>query len=406
MRLWCGIMLTACWSGAAAAQTSPFRDLNLFVGGVLTYDDNIFRTPDGVTRAGNQHRSDWIFEPTVSATYTRPLSLGQISLHGSTSYRFYKRNSQLNRENLDFGVNANDRVWRCDVNGDVSFARAQSDLADLIDGGTLVNAQNSLTVGGGVLCGQNGLRPGFQYSHQIVTNSSTLRQISNHQRDSYRVQIGWERPALGRISIYGSIVDGSYPNRPALGPGLPANDEIRTYSAGLSYNREIGVRLKGSVSVGYMKVKPRLKLVPGSKGITFAGNLTFRGSDRISGGLSFSRGSHESNLLGVDYSVNTQLRTTVTYRLSEVVTLNGTAAWTRRQFKTTGLTSGAFDPTGASVILIGRKDSTKEFGLGATFQSFQRLRFALQGTHTERSSGAGGFDYSANRISLTAGLRF
>lgn len=398
MRLWCGVMLAACWSEAAFAQTSPLRDLDIFVGNVLSYDDNVFRTPDGVTRPGTRN-SDWILEPTVSAVYTRPIARGEISLRGLVSYRFYRHNDNLNAENLDFGVNGNTRVAFCNAGGNASFHRQQSDLADIVDGGPLTNVENRLLFGGSLLCGDDiGIRPGVEYSHESVTNDSAIRDISDYRTNTYTARIGYSRPTLGYVSVYGTLSDGAYPNRPAP-PGQPAqstNDKVRTYSVGLAYNRDIGTRLSGSVSVGYMHVKPDLASVPGFKGLTYAGSLTYRGSDRISGLLSFSRSSQQSNLLGVDYTISTVVAGSLHYAFSQVVSLDANASYSRRRFQ-------------SSVFLIGPSsgnDNTKVFGLGLNFQSFKRLVFTLSGSRVMRNSDVPGFDYAANRVSLRTGLSF
>lgn len=396
MKIWCGVMLTACWSGAAVAQTSPLRNLDLFVGTVLTYDDNVFRTPDGVTRPGKQ-RSDWTLEPTITANYTRPLGRGDVSVGGRLAYRFYNRNSELNRENLELRAEATTPVWICDVNTDASIRRAQSDLADIVDGATLKNAETRLQLGAGLLCGDGiGIRPGVEYKFENVTNSSTIRELSDYRRNTYVARIGYARPTFGYLSIYGQIVQGDYPNRIAPAPGFPANDQVTTYSGGIAYNRELGTRLAGSVAVGYMKTKARAG-VPGSKGLTYKGTLSYRGSDRVSGKLSFSRDTQQSNLLGVDYSLQTQFAGSVSYAVSRRVTVTGNASYTRRSFRGTSFVVGA---------PIGSGDRTTQFGALINFQSFRRINFGLSGTHYIRNSPIPGLDYKANRIALTSGLKF
>jgi hypothetical protein len=397
-------MLTACWSGAAVAQTSPLRNLDIFVGTVLTYDDNVFRIPDGVTRPGTR-RSDWSLAPTVTATYTRPLARGDISVSGRLAYQFHKRNTELDRESIGLTARANTALWRCDVSPNLSFQRQQSDLADIVDTATVKNAENRLRLGTGILCGNDsGFRPGVEYIFENVTNSSTIREISDFHRHTYIGRLGYARPALGMISIYGQIQQGSYPNRPALAPGVSVNDEVKTYSGGIAYSREIGTRLSGSVSVGYMKVKARPSGIvgvpgtPGFKGLTYAGSLNYRGSDRISGSLSFERATQQSNLLGVDYSLQTQFSGSVTYAVSRVVSLTGNASYTRRSFRGT-----SFVVPG---VIIGSGDRTTQFGGTINFQSFRRLNFALGATHYIRNSPLPNLDYTANRFMLTSGLRF
>lgn len=400
MKLWCGVMLTACWSGAAVAQTSPLRNLDLFVGTVLTYDDNVFRTPDGVTRPGTQG-SDWILEPTVQATYTRPLARGNISVSGRLGYQFHKRNSELDRENVELGIQGKTALWRCDVSPSARFRRAQSDLADIIGGATVKNAETRLRFGTGISCGNDvGIRPGAEYMFENVTNSSSLREISDYRRHTYTGRIGYSRPTLGYLSLYVRMVDGTYPNRIPLGVGVPINDDVKTYSGGISYEREIGTRLSGSVSAGYMKVKSRPGL-PGSKGLTYAGSLTYRGSDRITASLDFSRDTQQSNLLGVDYAVETQFGGDINYQISRVVGLSANATHTRRSFRGTSYV-GVILPG----VVIGSGDRTTQFGAAVTFQSFRRLNFTLSGTHYIRSSPLSNLDYTANRVALTTGLKF
>jgi hypothetical protein len=145
-----------------------------------------------------------------------------------------------------------------------------------------------------------------------------------------------------------------------------------------------------------MKVKPRLSTVPGHKGLTYAGNLSYRGSDRISGTLNFSRATQQSNLLGVDYSITTQWGGTINYAVSRVVSLSGDASFTKRSFRTSTFL----------VQPIGSGDTSKAFGASINFQSFRRLRFAITGTHFIRNSPLPGLDYTANRVSLTSGITF
>lgn len=394
MRLWYGVMLTACWSGAAVAQTSPLRNLDIFVGNVLTYDDNVFRTSNATAK-----ESDWIIEPTVTVGYTRPLARGSINLGGRLAYRFYTRNSQLNRENIEAYLRGNTALWRCNLTPNASFRRQQSDLADIIDGATAKNAESRIRVGSGILCGNGiGIRPGIEYTYESVSNSSDVRSISDFHRHTVTGRLGYSRPSLGLIALYGTLQQGKYPNRPAGS----ADDEVKTYSVGISYNRELGTRLTGGVHVGYMKVKanpsglPGVSGVPGHTGITYGGDLAYRGSDRISGTLSFSRDTQQSNLLGVDYSLQTQFEGAISYAVSRVVSLTANASHTRRDFRGTSFVIPG--------VVLGAGDRTTRFGGAVTFQSFRRLNFTLSGTHFIRNSPAR--DYTANQIALTTGMRF
>lgn len=396
MRLLSGAVLAALWGQAAIAAAPSGRGLDITTDVALSYDDNVFRAPDGVTRAGG-HRSDMILEPRIGVLLQAPLGPVGVSLDGSLGYRFHRHNKGLDRETMRVGVGANSRLARCDVALNGGYSRGQSDLGDLVGSGGFVNVEDRIIYGANVLCGnQFGIRPGFGYSHVSAKNSARSRKISDYDADTYTASIGYSRPALGMLSLYGSYRDGSYPNRPALGPGLEANDRIRVYSGGMTFSRDIGSRLTGVVSVGYMKVDPRAKSVPNFHGMTYSGALSFRGSNRLSGTINFAREAEQSNLLISTYGVTTQYHVSAKYALTPSISLNAGGGYSRRKFK----------QSSALPVLFTGSDSTKQVSAGVSFATVRRLSFDLSASHIERSGHSGLTNYSANRLTLTTGLRF
>jgi len=371
------------------------RGFNITASATLSYDDNVFRTPDGVTRPG-RHRSDTILTPSIGVGFAAPVGPVQLALEGDVGYLFHRRNPSLDRETVDAALSAASRLMGCDVGVNSAFGRAQSDLADLL-GDRDVNIENRFNAGANLLCGDDiGLRPGISYNYTRVTNSAEIRKQSNYSANTYTASLGYSRPSFGLMSVYGSYRDGSYPNRRELGPGLGANDRVRVYSTGLSYSRSIGSRLSGQGSIGYMKVKPRNDSAPDYSGLTYSGEIGFQGGDRISGSLGFARTADQSNLFLVSYTISTRYDAAVRYALGSSMSLRGGAAYTRRNFKTSLL----------SDVLAGRTDTTKQFDLGLDYSLGRAWRLSLLGTHTTRDSELSALNYSANRIAFTAGLQF
>jgi len=364
---------------------------------MLSYDDNVFRLEKSEA-SPRGHRSDFTLRPSVTAGYERSVGPLQVAVGASVGYTFHRYNKRLNSERLGFNGDANSTLLGCGVALSGSFSRAQSDLEDLVDDpGSKVNIQNSITVGTNVLCGDSyGIRPGFGYSHSIRDNSSRLRSVSDIRSDTYSVQVGYSQPSFGLLSLYGRLYDGRYPNRPSLGPGLSADDGIKSYSGGLSYSRKVGSRLSASASVGYMKTDPNQKGVKGSSGITYSGDISFKGSDRLSGVLGFSRDAQQSNLIAVSYAIVTRYSLDLTYAINRAISLSGGASISRRHFK----------DSPDEVALARGVDKTTRFIGGVDFNAVRRIKLSLSASHERRDADVELFDYTSNRISLTAGLRF
>lgn len=388
------VLAAPVWAGPLDPPL-PVREIDLMAGTSLAYEDNVFRAPDGITRPGTR-RSDYVLAPYLTGRVAAPVGPVALSLSGNLSYQFHDRNPALDRERISLDGTAASRLLACAIEGSARFSRAQSDLADIVGGTSLVNVENRWVLGANALCGDDyGLRPGFGYLHTRVDNSATEREISDFRSDQYSASLGYSRPALGLISIYGSYRDGSYSNRPPLVPGGEANDRVRVWSAGLSFDRSIGTRLGGRASVGWMKVEPRLASVPGFEGTTFSAELGYRGSDRLSGTLSVARTAEQSNLLDVNYSINTRYAATARYVLNERIALSANAAHMRRRFTPTALIP--------SPAFVGR-DRLTQLGLGASYRMGRRLNFELSGSHQHRGADNPALRYDANVAMLSVGL--
>ena len=163
-----------------------------------------------------------------------------------------------------------------------------------------------------------------------ATNSSIIRKANEYVSDNYTASLGYSRPNLGTISLYASYNDARYPRRRFFMPGFPA-DGTQVYSGGLSYERAIGTRLTGSVSVGYTTVNPRLPGVKDFKGANWDAALAYDSRNRIRANLSFSRSVEQSNLLGDSYGVRTGLNLTGEYAFSDRIRLTAGGAYVGRR---------------------------------------------------------------------------
>ena len=109
------------------------------------------------------------------------------------------------------------------------------------------NTEEVASVGGQGQCGSAvGISPGAGYRHTTIRNDTAQFEFNNSNQDTFNANLGYQRPALGRLSLYGNYTKGTYINRNVLGlpdviPGIP-NDGVESYSAGLQFERSIGTR--------------------------------------------------------------------------------------------------------------------------------------------------------------------
>lgn len=398
-----GVLLVS--AGGITDTAAAQRSISATVNTRLTYDSNVLGGR-GVLRDPNvESADDWLLSPSLGVNVTQGLGRQSLTLTGSLGYDFYRRNSELNRENINLnGLGNLQGPAGCAGTLGLGYARRQSDPGDLIlapDGTPLVNVvnvQETRRYSAKVSCGREiGLRPGAGWVRSETRNSG-IRRAQNVSSDTYTASLAYTRPSFGNLSLDGSYRDGRYPNREEL-VGAILNDGIEVYTAGLSYSREIGSRLGGSVSFGYSHVKPKSPLVPKFDGLSYSAAIRFQPSERLNTSLSASRSAEQSNLLAVSYTITTAFSFDGTYALSPRLSSSFGAGFSRRDFESTPLLPGA---------LLGGADDTYDAHLGLRFKPRNRLSMGIEGAYRKRKSNGSSavqlLDYESKRVSLSVGF--
>lgn len=386
-------------SDARAAVSQ--RSISLTPSARLAYDSNVLGGR-GVVRDNVASQDDWVLSPAVGVEIFYPLGRQSVFLSGSLGYEFYRHNSQLNRERIDLNGGANVQgPAGCAAALKLGYGRRQSDLGDLIlapDGSSLVNVvnvQETRRYSADLSCGRAiGLRPGVGYS-RVETRNSSMRRAQDLISDTYSGSLAYTRPSFGSLSVYGSYRDGRYPNRQILTGAVGIGDNIEVYSAGVTYSRNVGSRLSGTVSLGLTKVKPRSPQVPDFSGLSYSAELRFKPSGRLDTRIFASRIAEQSNVLAVSYTITTSYSFGGTYVFSERLSAPFGIGYTKRGFEASPLLPGA---------LTGSSDQTYSASLGLRFRPRQRLTTGLDAAYRKRSSNAGLLDYRSKQVSLSVGL--
>jgi hypothetical protein len=327
--------VAAFGAGHARAQALGGGDeqrMDIGIGVHGYYDSDSVRGQNVLNARPDAQRQDFITEPNITEDIVAPIGRQSVFLNGSLGYRLYTHNSFLNRENIHVSGGFRVQPLRgCSATITGNYVQQQSELYDIIDGFDPRNVEKIGGAGADISCqSASGLTPGLSYRRTRATNSSIIRKANEYVSDNYTASLGYSRPNLGTISLYASYNDARYPRRRFFMPGFPA-DGTQVYSGGLSYERAIGTRLTGSVSVGYTTVNPRLPGVKDFKGANWDAALAYDSRNRIRANLSFSRSVEQSNLLGDSYGVRTGLNLTGEYAFSDRIRLTAGGAYVRRR---------------------------------------------------------------------------
>jgi hypothetical protein len=263
------------------------------------------------------------------------------------------------------------------------------------------NTEERRTIGAQAQCGSAiGLSPSFGYNHSETRNSSPFFQLNDSNQDAFDASLGYQRPSLGRIAIYGSYAKGEYLRRNILGlsstiPGIPL-DGVTSYSAGARFERNIGSRIAGSISVGYTWVDPKAIFSQKFRGNSYSANLNVRPTDRLSIDLLASRAADLSNTVFATFSVTEIYSINGTYRLNQKLALNFGSSHQARDFRQSA-------PTPDQLAFVSKDEFTRAY-VGAVYDLNRRLRLNGLISQQRRQSDNALFNYNNTTVSLGASL--
>lgn len=396
--------------GSAGRPGAATRHINIRANVDASYDSNVFGLSDAlIEQRGIRGRSkdDFSISPSLQIDMFLPVGRQSVYARGSIGYDFYARNTQRDRERINLGLGGNAQVTNtCSVGADANYTRSLSDAGDvfLVDEQQLVrrgNTKEFRSIGAQAQCaGVVGISPSVGYRHAETRNSLEFFQLNDSNQDSFDLSIGYQRPALGRVSVYGTYSKGEYLHRNILGlpgniPGIP-NDGVTSYSAGARFERSIGSRISGAASFGYSWVNPKGIFAQKFRGAVYSLNLNVIPTTRLSVDLTASRSGNLSNNVISSLSVSEVYSINATYRLNQRVDLNVGTSLTKQNFHQTARTID-------QVEFISKDKFTRTYG-GFVYNLNRRLRLNGLVSHQRRSADNPLFRYSNTSATLGVSL--
>lgn len=423
---------TGSFGEATASTPSTIGAVPRAIGGIvrqigvraavdLTYESNVFGV--NAARAGlqagrNRSLDDFTLSPSLQLDLQLPFGARQSAfLQGAVGYDFQLRNSQLNRERISLNGGANLNFGSCagTVNGSISRFRTNAgDIFVLTPTGfdARRNVVQRTGYGAQVQCGGAiGLSPSIGYQHAEIRNSSDLLELNDSNQDSINASIGYQRPSLGRVSIFGSYSKTEFPgrdanfNRRTLAPisndpnpffDPRALDGVTSYSTGIRFERDIGSRIYGAISAGYTWVDPESNFSRRFRGSNYSANISLRPSDRFSLDLGASRSADVSTNLFASFAITEVYSLNGTYQLNPRISLNFGTSYQKRDFR------GPARAPDLTAFLT-NDEFIRAYG-GVAFNLNRRLRLNGLVSQVRRKSDNGLFGFNNTTVSLRASL--
>lgn len=376
-------------SSSAIAQEAREVGFGLHAG--IEHNSNVTRTSPAQAELRGLSLSDTIFTPSATANVVLPVGKQAVFLNGLIGYSFYEKNDQLDREllNLDGGIRGKFGPCAPTLRATYSRGIVQFDDPILIDDAR--NILETKSVGIDVACARPtgfGLVAGA--SRDWSENSLEIAKLSDSRRTSMNVGVSYGRPSLGTVTLFYTRASADYPKR-------LIEDGYDLDAVGLSYSRELGARIEGAVSVSMNRIDPHAPLAGGRRETTgYSANVTYRANSRLALSLLLDRSVTPSTAIGRSYDLTTAYRVGADYELGERVMV--TLGYSRVDRESDGM---------LALPIVQLTDSSVEAVTASVrYRQSDRLSFALTAGREERNTNAPQFDYTNDRIGLSADLAF
>ncbi len=376
-------------SSQASAQEARKLDFGLHAD--VERSSNVARTSTERAALRGITPEDTVFTTLATVDLLAPIGRQSVFLRGSGGYSFYDKNDKLNRERLDFTGGLNAHLGPCSSVVGGGYSRGVNLVDDPILVDNVENIQEVKRANLDLTCqNSTGLGVVAGVSKEWTSNDLASLTSSDYERTRYNVGVSYSRPALGVITVFTTRETTDYQNRI-----LDSGYDLSSY--GITYQRELGARIQGTATVAYTSVDPHTSFGGGSmETTTYAASLTYRASSRLSFSGSLDNSITPSSGPGRDYDIGTAYRLSAEYDLGSRISITVGGARVERESKGIIL---------APTVQLTNSTTDSMFG-SVKYKQSERLSFGLYGGREKRSTNARQFDYSNNRIGVSADVAF
>jgi hypothetical protein len=379
--------------------TDDVRYLTITSDVETTYNTNVAGSDAAGAALRHLTPEDVYVEPAVKIDALLPVNRESIFLTGSVGYDFYDRNTVLDRQEIHLTGGLAARLLRCQPRLTGNFAQYQAHLEELLPGPNtpIATPQNTATQAGvsfDLSCPRTeGLSPTLSVSHSSYDNGNAFYKYVNNNSTAAQGGLSYTRPGFGAIQTYGSFTSVAYDNPFLVSfPPFQLKNSFDLYAGGLRYDRPVGSRLSGTVSIAYSSLSPALSFVPGFSGMTYSAELFYHMSPRLDLHALVSRATLPSDEVVAAYMIDNPRQIDVSYSLGPRLKLTVGGFDNARSY------AAAF--TSRISYLLTSERTDRVFG-SLSMDVTRRFSVVLDVADEHRTSNVDLYNYTSNRVSLT-----
>ena len=242
---------TPAWAAPARPATNA-RQFELGFDSQVEYDTNLPRSSAAEAKLRNLVQEDVAYSPNARLNLRLPIGRQAFFFNGSGGYVFHDSNTRLDSERLNVTSGFDTRLGPCQNRLAGSYQRSLADLQNVNLASAVTDKVEVKRAGIDIQCS----RPtgvGVTFSASEDWNDHSLAQVAQQDSrgENYSTGLNYSRPALGTLTLFGSYGRTKFPHRPAVG-GQEQGYEVT--AGGMTYDRHLGARIEGTVSVSYSEV--------------------------------------------------------------------------------------------------------------------------------------------------------
>ena len=380
---------------APAAKTSVDR-FAVSLNARVEHETNMTGVSESEARSRGISPDDTIYTPSLNVAINMPLGRQLFYLDGYAGYVYHDKNTIYDSERLTLGTGLKGRVGPCQLEASANYAHALSSFDDIVLGPTIDNILETKGAKLQATCARaTGLGVTGSVSREVSENDQSLLRPQDYEQTSYMGGVTYSRPRLGTLTLFGQHTRTEYNHRIPL---AGQTDGYESNTEGLTYERRLGARIEGTVTVSYTSVDGLGGTAAANSdfnGFTYSVNGSYRASSRLRFETAFAREVTPSNRFGNSYDVGTRYSLKGTYDLGSRISTD--LGFEQRDVDSKGAAIFAGNLTNSKIKIISGRVS---------YRMNRRVNLSLDAAHEKREANDPRFEYDNTRVGLSAGVTY
>jgi hypothetical protein len=389
-------------SSSGGQQTPPSGpETTVEVSAQAQYNSNIAGSDEQIAAQRGLKLADVIFEPGLDFTVARQIGRPLLYLRGNVNYAYSVVNTFRSRTDFAVDGGGTGHFGPCQEDLTGSYAHTQSALSEVARG-VINNIVSNANVSFDARCGrQSGLTPTLSVQQSWLSNSSKIESFVDNRTLNVDAGVGYTRPAVGTLSLFGNYSTATYPNRrfavlnPNTGPSILVFG-YDIYGGGIRFERPVGARISVLASLSYTSLQGDLPGAVGFHGITYSADVTYAVTPHLSTHVEAVHATQPSNRPGSNFALRTTYEADATYQLGSRYTVEVSAQYENLNY-----------PGSNPLVTDDLTDETTYTGMiSVNYKLTRRIRLGLTTAEESRSANFPGLSFDATKVTLNAVATF